>query len=382
MARAPPRCSVSLYAMLPASRSGNTRTLARPATSLRRLALRSAICGTSAASAWRSPSTASFGARSRTISAARHTLSTRGWRALPCVENDSIATRGVTPRRRAALIDEAIAMSARVSASGSTLTAQSAKRSASPRPGGADEEEARRRRDALREPHGHQPRLDHPGRGLARSRHHGVRVAGPNRHRGEEEGPRDQPPRHPRVRLRATLDVARGVAVERGARRRGHDLEPFESDSGLGRGRFDVRAFADEHGSDDAPVVQAPRRADDSRVPAFGEGHRAAARPRALDESFDDVHGRLRSLLASRHISGAARARAPLPRVRDAGPQRILKPGRARWRHASRRRIEVPSRGGERNGATLSRSLAGGPHHLRGRRGTSTSRARDEPSTA
>ena len=90
-----------------------------------------------AASAWRSPSTASPGARSRTISAARRTLSIRSCLALPWVENESIATRAATPSSRPALSAEATAMSASASASGSTLTAQSAKRRGAPSPRGA-----------------------------------------------------------------------------------------------------------------------------------------------------------------------------------------------------------------------------------------------------
>ena len=72
------------------------------------------------------------GARARTISTARRTFSTRACRALPWVENESIATRAGVPSRRRALPAEAMAMSASASAAGSTLTAQSAKTRGSP----------------------------------------------------------------------------------------------------------------------------------------------------------------------------------------------------------------------------------------------------------
>ena len=47
------------------------------------------------------------------------------------MENESIATRAVTPSSRSALAAEAMAMSASASASGSMVTAQSAKTSGS-----------------------------------------------------------------------------------------------------------------------------------------------------------------------------------------------------------------------------------------------------------
>ena len=64
-------------------------------------------------------------------------MSIRSCLALPWVENDSIATRAVTPSSRSAFAAEAIAMSASASASGSTLTAQSAKTSGTPPSRGA-----------------------------------------------------------------------------------------------------------------------------------------------------------------------------------------------------------------------------------------------------
>ena len=80
---------------------------------------------------------ASPGARERAISTARRTFSVLSCFALPWVENDSIATRGVAPRSRSAFVADAIAMSASPSASGSTLTAQSAKTSGASPSGGA-----------------------------------------------------------------------------------------------------------------------------------------------------------------------------------------------------------------------------------------------------
>ena len=80
--------------MLSASRSGNTSTLARPATGPRSFSFFAATLSTSAASACSSPSIASCGERRRTISRAFTIFSTREWRALPLVENESSATRG------------------------------------------------------------------------------------------------------------------------------------------------------------------------------------------------------------------------------------------------------------------------------------------------
>ena len=85
-----------------------------------------ATAGTSAASACNSPSIASAGSRWRAMASARNTLSMRGWRALPFVENDSMATRGSSFNNRRALFADAIAMSASAWADGSALTAQSA----------------------------------------------------------------------------------------------------------------------------------------------------------------------------------------------------------------------------------------------------------------
>ena len=85
--------SVILYAMLAASRLGNTNTFARPATG-EPGALRVATASTAAASNWSSPSIASPGEWVRASSVAVRTRRTTGWSALPLVENDSIATDG------------------------------------------------------------------------------------------------------------------------------------------------------------------------------------------------------------------------------------------------------------------------------------------------
>src|SRR5215217_3169400 len=89
--------------MLPAWRSGNTRTLARPATGLFSLTFLAATTGTIAASACNSPSMARSGARSRTSARTWRTLDTWACWALPLVEKDSSAIRGGSPRRRSAL---------------------------------------------------------------------------------------------------------------------------------------------------------------------------------------------------------------------------------------------------------------------------------------
>jgi hypothetical protein len=69
------------------------------------------------------------GAFSFAISVARRTFRAWGWSTLPKLEKESMETRGSMPRARAV---EAVsrAISASSSASGSTLTAQSARKSA------------------------------------------------------------------------------------------------------------------------------------------------------------------------------------------------------------------------------------------------------------
>ena len=93
-ASAPASRCVSLYPMFPAERFGKTRTFARPATGLPG-AFPAPIAGTIAASSWSSPSQARPGALARRSSVARATLAASGWVALPFVEKDSSATRGV-----------------------------------------------------------------------------------------------------------------------------------------------------------------------------------------------------------------------------------------------------------------------------------------------
>ena len=112
---------------MPESRSGKIRTLARPATS-EPGAFAWATCGTSAASAWSSPSAASSGARAFRMRNASRIFSTRAWLAEPLVENDSIATRGSASSNTRAFSAVARAISASSSAFGSGTTAQSAKR--------------------------------------------------------------------------------------------------------------------------------------------------------------------------------------------------------------------------------------------------------------
>src|SRR5262249_23136962 len=98
----PSHCT-SLYPILPESRSGKIKTLARPATAPSALSFFSATTGISAASACSSPSTARPGADCRTSVSARVTLSMRACCALPLVENDNSATRAVSPSRFSAL---------------------------------------------------------------------------------------------------------------------------------------------------------------------------------------------------------------------------------------------------------------------------------------
>ncbi len=109
--------------LLPVFRSGNTRTLARPATS-EPGSLLAATAGSTAASYCNGPSTSRSGRRSRTSSVARRTRSTSAPLPELPVEYDSIATRGCTPNA-AAVPAEEMAMSASCSASGLGTTAQS-----------------------------------------------------------------------------------------------------------------------------------------------------------------------------------------------------------------------------------------------------------------
>ena len=116
------RCT-ALYVVLPVSRSGKTKTLARPATGLPgRLAWPTeAIAAVSYCSG---PSTGRSGSRSRTIRVASATFSTSDPLPEIPVLKLIIATRGSMPNIRA---DAALwmAMSARSSASGCGLMAQS-----------------------------------------------------------------------------------------------------------------------------------------------------------------------------------------------------------------------------------------------------------------
>ncbi len=105
----------SLYAMLPASRSGKISTLAAPAPS----PFFAAIAAFSAASACTGPNTPAR-------SAARRTRSTLSPAPLVPVEKDSMASSD-RPKSAPAEAAEARAISASSSAEGATFTAQSAK---------------------------------------------------------------------------------------------------------------------------------------------------------------------------------------------------------------------------------------------------------------
>src|SRR5690606_19860317 len=111
MASARASLCTSLYAMLPASRSGKTSTLAFPPSG-ESGALRRATDSINAASACSSPSATTSGRSVRKRSSPARTRSTSGPEALPRVENDRNATRGSssTTFRRASLA--AAAMSA------------------------------------------------------------------------------------------------------------------------------------------------------------------------------------------------------------------------------------------------------------------------------
>src|ERR687895_2674551 len=109
--------------MLPACKSGKTRTLARPATP-EPGAFDSPTAGTSAASACNSPSISRSGRRARTVFVASTTLSINLCLALPFVENESMATRGSAPRSSRQLSAEAMAISATSAADRSMTTPQ------------------------------------------------------------------------------------------------------------------------------------------------------------------------------------------------------------------------------------------------------------------
>ena len=112
--------------MLPAFRSGNTSVFAWPATALPG-ALSWPTFSTSAASSCSSPSSIRSGAISLAMRVASCTLVTLSCLAEPFVEKDSIATRGSMPASARAESAAPSAMFASASASGSMLTAQSAK---------------------------------------------------------------------------------------------------------------------------------------------------------------------------------------------------------------------------------------------------------------
>ena len=129
---------------------------------------------------------ASSGSRWRTRLKASRTLSTRACCALPLVENDSIATRGVSPRSVCALRAEVTAISASSAGVGSAFTAQSAKMNdlrPLPEEIRHDHQEiARRQRDAVCQSDSHQPRFDHAPRRVGAARDHRVRMAFPHHH--------------------------------------------------------------------------------------------------------------------------------------------------------------------------------------------------------
>src|SRR5207249_1090930 len=121
----PSRCT-SLYAMLPLSRSGNTSTLARPATG-EPGALRAATSATSAASPCSSPSHTKPGPRACRMDTACRTRSTRSPVALPRVLYDRNATTGSSPTMRRRSRAAAAPASASWAGVGSGTTAQSVK---------------------------------------------------------------------------------------------------------------------------------------------------------------------------------------------------------------------------------------------------------------
>ena len=125
IASAPEKRSTNLYPIFPACKSGNTSTLAFPAT-LDPGAFFSATLGINAASACNSPSICKSGANSRAIRVASVTLSINSCLALPLVEKDSIPTRGSIPANERAVSAVEIAICANSSALGHGLTAQSA----------------------------------------------------------------------------------------------------------------------------------------------------------------------------------------------------------------------------------------------------------------
>ena len=114
--------STNLYPIFPASRLGNIKTFALPATSLSG-AFRLPTSSTSAASSCISPSTAISGHLSLTACA---TFSVSAVFALPFVENESIATTASTPIIFLQLSAVLSAISASIGASGFGLTALSA----------------------------------------------------------------------------------------------------------------------------------------------------------------------------------------------------------------------------------------------------------------
>mmetsp|Transcript_75607 Transcript_75607/g.214193 ORF Transcript_75607/g.214193 Transcript_75607/m.214193 type:complete len:305 (+) Transcript_75607:307-1221(+) len=121
--------------MLPASRLGNTSTLALPATA-EPGAFDSPTLGTIAASSCSSPSQVRPGRRCLSRGRASRTLSTAGSEAEPLVLNESSATRGSRSANSAEKFEAArSAISASSCELGLTITAQSAKKSGS-RPGG------------------------------------------------------------------------------------------------------------------------------------------------------------------------------------------------------------------------------------------------------
>ena len=217
------------------------------------------------------------------MASARFTLSTRACFALPCVENDSSATRGSSPRMRRQVSADASAMSASCSASGSALTAQSANTSS------RSAASITKKLDGVvmpgREADRHHPRLDHARRRVRGAGDHRIGIAGLDHQAGVEQRLRREPARDRGLHVGTRFDIQCGVRIEPRAAR-----------------------GVDEDRLGEPRVAQPLRSGDDALVARFGKGDAQTAASDALAAALDDARH-------SRAASGDSSARLSMPRA-------------------------------------------------------------------
>ena len=251
--------------MLPASRSGNTSTLARPATGPASFIFFAATAGLNAASACISPSIASSGARRARDGERAHDLvdmrvrgaalgRERQQRDARFLAQHAPAARGGRERDVGERLGRRIGIHRAIGKDQRALREE-------------HEEEARRRGATRCEADRHHSRLDH-SRGRARGTgDHRVGVANAQHEASVEQRLGREAARDLRVGFRASFEIGRGVGVEPIAA-----LRVREQDR---RGQV--------------PDLQLLRRRDDSLVVMLGEDYAKAAAANLREACLQDV---------------------------------------------------------------------------------------------